>query len=521
MKFQKKIIPLLLVLASGLVLLHSAQATFLFVNVSTDHTTYQTGDTVHITGNVTYGTGLVSDALVAVQMVSPGGNTMVLRTVSTGTVPSSGWPVIITAVYSCDSLGNPKTLFQRGSTANVRILMIDNGSSPIYVMPALYIQFSNNIPYEAYYPFGVTQLEAFTLETFQSSIYIPVNAPTGLTNVYANVYTQAPQDGGYPLCPEAQANFTIVTPSTPAPQNPTPPNFTLPISMSLAQPGTWTVYATTNYQNGGPVTVNLSFSLTAKALPPVASYVYSPDPTAVNLATTFDGSPSLAHGFNNTIIQYAWNFGDGTPMVINKGTFNNPPTPRVTHTFNSNMTYTVTLNVTDNQSLSNTISQSIRVNSTLAPTAAFTWTAQFPIVLQTATFNATTSRPGWNGTGYTTIVNFQWNFGDGTVQNTSQPTITHIYQNSINATVTLTITDSLGSQSSAVNTVYVLTKPQQLSPDVNGDGRVSMADVVLVLIAFGSTPSKPNWNPACDITQQGKVDMSDVVIVLVNFGKYI
>ena len=123
--------------------------------------------------------------------------------------------------------------------------------------------------------------------------------------------------------------------------------------------------------------------------------------------------------------------------------------------------------------------------------------------------------------GYTSIVNYQWNFGDGTIQNTSQPTITHVYQNAINATVTLTITDSQGQQSIAVNTVYVLSQPQQLSPDVNGDGVVNMADVVLVLLAFGSTPGSPNWNPRCDITQQGKVDMSDVVIVLENFGEHV
>jgi PKD repeat protein len=521
MKFQKKIMPLLLLLASGLVLLHSAQATnSLFVNLSTDHMIYETGDTVYMTGNVSYASGLVSDALVAVQMVSPSGTTMVLRTVGTGTVLSSGWPVNITAVYTCDSLGNPQTLFQGGSTAYVRMIMINCLTSPIDVMPALYIQFSNNIPYEAYYPFGVTQLEALTLERFQSSVYIPPNAPRGLTNVYANVYTQEPQDGGYPLCPEGEANFTIVTPSTPLLQTQTPPNFTLSVSMLQAQPGAWTVYATTNYQNAGPVTNSLTFALTAKALPPIASYGYSPDPTGVNLATTFDASSSIAHGFNNTIIQYAWNFGDGTPIVINTGTLSDPPSPTVTHTFNSIMTYTVTLTVTDDQGLSNMISQSIIVNNGTAPTAAFTWTPQFPVVLQTATFNATTSQPGWNGTGYTTIVNFQWNFGDGTIQNTPQPTITHVYQNAINATVTLTITDSMGSQGSAVNTVNVLTKPQ-LSPDVNGDGKVDMGDVVTVLKAFGSTPGMPNWNPACDLEQNGRIDMGDVVIVLEAFGEYV
>jgi Ca2+-binding EF-hand superfamily protein len=54
---------------------------------------------------------------------------------------------------------------------------------------------------------------------------------------------------------------------------------------------------------------------------------------------------------------------------------------------------------------------------------------------------------------------------------------------------------------------------------VNGDGKVDMGDVVTVLKAMFSTPSSPNWNPACDLEQNGKIDMGDVVIVLSNFGE--
>ena len=59
----------------------------------------------------------------------------------------------------------------------------------------------------------------------------------------------------------------------------------------------------------------------------------------------------------------------------------------------------------------------------------------------------------------------------------------------------------------------------KLSPDVNGDGKVDMGDVVTVLRAFGSTPGMPNWNPACDLEQNGRIDMGDVVIVLEAFGE--
>ena len=50
-------------------------------------------------------------------------------------------------------------------------------------------------------------------------------------------------------------------------------------------------------------------------------------------------------------------------------------------------------------------------------------------------------------------------------------------------------------------------------------GRVDMSDIITILYAFGSTPGKPNWNPACNMEGNGKIDMGDVVIALLNFGK--
>jgi hypothetical protein len=56
--------------------------------------------------------------------------------------------------------------------------------------------------------------------------------------------------------------------------------------------------------------------------------------------------------------------------------------------------------------------------------------------------------------------------------------------------------------------------------DVEGLGRVDMGDIVTILLAFGSTPGKPNWNPNCDIDNNGRVDMGDVVTALLHFGQH-
>ena len=61
--------------------------------------------------------------------------------------------------------------------------------------------------------------------------------------------------------------------------------------------------------------------------------------------------------------------------------------------------------------------------------------------------------------------------------------------------------------------------------DVNGDGIINMRDIGAFCAAFGSNPSSPNWNPACDVpgpTQNvpdGKVDMRDVGEACRHFGE--
>jgi Ca2+-binding EF-hand superfamily protein len=57
--------------------------------------------------------------------------------------------------------------------------------------------------------------------------------------------------------------------------------------------------------------------------------------------------------------------------------------------------------------------------------------------------------------------------------------------------------------------------------DVNGDGKVNIEDVAIVSKHFGTTPSSPTWNPACDLDNNGKVDIADVAIVAQAFGQHV
>jgi hypothetical protein len=55
--------------------------------------------------------------------------------------------------------------------------------------------------------------------------------------------------------------------------------------------------------------------------------------------------------------------------------------------------------------------------------------------------------------------------------------------------------------------------------DLDGDRKVSMKDVYLVILAFGSEPGDPNWNPIADIVPDDKISMADIYKVILNFGE--
>jgi hypothetical protein len=57
--------------------------------------------------------------------------------------------------------------------------------------------------------------------------------------------------------------------------------------------------------------------------------------------------------------------------------------------------------------------------------------------------------------------------------------------------------------------------------DINGDFKVDIKDLVLVIKYFGSYPGsvKP-WNPNADINSDNKVDVKDLVLIIKHFGEH-
>jgi len=85
--------------------------------------------------------------------------------------------------------------------------------------------------------------------------------------------------------------------------------------------------------------------------PPIAAFTYTPDEPKVEDEVSFD--PSNSQDPDGTIVEYEWNFGDGSPPESSKFP---------THTYASAQTFTVTLTVTDNATVTNSTAKQIVIS---------------------------------------------------------------------------------------------------------------------------------------------------------------
>jgi PKD repeat protein len=155
---------------------------------------------------------------------------------------------------------------------------------------------------------------------------------------------------------------------------------------------------------------------------------------------TFDASTSTD---DRGIASYLWNFGDGTTST----------SIVVSHTYKIPGSYPVTLAVTDYFDNQDIATVTVAAGDSAGPTAAIATMPDPPNVGtgETITFDGTASAVSEDCGCGTTIVSYEWDFGDG--ETDSGSIVTHSYDTVDTYTVTLTVTDSNGK--SAVTSVTV------------------------------------------------------------------
>jgi gliding motility-associated-like protein len=139
--------------------------------------------------------------------------------------------------------------------------------------------------------------------------------------------------------------------------------------------------------------------------------------------------------------KYSWDFGNG-----NMSSLKNPSA-----IYLQEKTYTVTLTVTDGN---NTSTKTKTITVYKRPVVDFSSASAKVCLPAAAQFNSTSTA----GDGF--ISNYQWDFGDGTTQYGYGNQMSHYYYNEQIATVSLTVTNSYGCQSSITkpNIVEILPK---------------------------------------------------------------
>ncbi len=138
------------------------------------------------------------------------------------------------------------------------------------------------------------------------------------------------------------------------------------------------------------------------------------------------------------IVRYVWDFGDGT------FSFEKSPT----HVYNKPGIYKVTLTVWNNVGLSDSYTKEIFIGNVVKypPVADFTFSINGTKVI----FNASKS---YDIDGK--IVKYVWDFGDGSIVETTSPIITHIYNKPGIYKVTLTVYDNDNYADSTIRFVKI------------------------------------------------------------------
>ena len=206
--------------------------------------------------------------------------------------------------------------------------------------------------------------------------------------------------------------------------------------------GTYTVRLQVRDDRGA--TAQTSQEIEVANVPPTASFSISPEEVETGDPVNFDASDSSDP--DGEIIKYEWDFdGDGEFEE-------SAESATITHAFNDNGTYTVTLRVTDDDGALATTQGMVRVLNR-PPQVGFRIEPEEPSDLDLIQFIDTSSDADGE------IISWWWDFGDGATSDTQSSS--HRYLDDGRYIVTLTVTDDDGAEAQVSREVVVVNAPPQ------------------------------------------------------------
>jgi PKD repeat protein len=214
----------------------------------------------------------------------------------------------------------------------------------------------------------------------------------------------------------------------------------------FAGAGTYIVTLRVTDARNGSAMSSGTITITAPEAPTVVLSV-APNPPVVNQLATFTARATPAEG--HSIREYQWNFGDGTSTTTTAST--------VTKTYLARGVYTATVRAIDDLGKAGAASLTLDLTAGTATgiAAAFTLSPANPLVGDVTIFNASSSTPS-NGA---TIVEYRWDWGDGTTTETGLPITQHVFELPRAYVIRLTVVDSQGRIAITTSAIAATTLP--------------------------------------------------------------
>jgi len=189
----------------------SVHAVDFSIALETGKSLYSIGEAVKVAGNLTLDGTLIPDGLVALEAKSPD-ETILYRTLNTGTNPPDIRGVHVLNVTLCDALGNPLgNAYQDGVTLYYLSIYFNNTQAiPMRALVTFTIFDGNGYPIlTGTYSDGPVYFEPNWTYNWRPPWIVPMEAELGVAQVYANAYTNYPEAMGTPHCPEKSSTFSI------------------------------------------------------------------------------------------------------------------------------------------------------------------------------------------------------------------------------------------------------------------------------------------------------------------------
>lgn len=243
--------------------------------------------------------------------------------------------------------------------------------------------------------------------------------------------------------------------------------------------------ALTTYTVSCKITNGCSNDTTLYAVVQVTSNAPFPNQSWFALQANSPICPGQGAQFNapNGYVNYAWNYGDGSPIVNNNDSWSN-------HVYGTTLTtYTASVKITNGCNNDTTIYTTVSVQSNVG----FPNNSWFKIetygpycVSDPAFFNSPN--------GYS---NYLWNFGDGHSANTSQGYANHTYTATGTYTVSLQITNGCNEDTTLYATIIINNTgvfPTWMDLDAFPNSGSCPGDIVSFEVQSGNNFSNFEWN---------------------------